>query len=116
MGKFRVNLNIDHNGHNSEALKIIEKIESSGFEPESAEMMKLMTEEEGAAMVRFENRVIEALRPNLFDLPIIIVALRSLAAALEGVIENIEDKELSAGMMKKVRFLEETTDIMTIRK
>ena len=114
MGKFSVNLNIDYNGHNSEALKIIEKMESSGLEPESAEMMKLMSEEEGAAMVRFENRVIEALRPNFFDLPIIIVGLRSLAAALEVVIENIEDQELSAEMMKEVRFLEETTDIRAV--
>ena len=116
MGKFCVNLHIDYNGHNSESVKIIEKMESSGFEPGSAEMMKLMSEEEGAAMVRFENRVIEALRPNFFDLPIIIVALRSLAAALEGVIENLEDKEFSAGMMEKLRSLEETMDIMTIRK
>ena len=116
MGKFSVNLNIEYDGHNSESFKIIEKTKSSGFEPGSAEMMKLTVEEEGAAMVRFENRVIEALRPNFFDLPIIIVALRSLAAALEGVIENFEDKEFSAAMMEKVRFLEETTDIMTIRK
>lgn len=109
-----IKLRINYDPTTSEAIKSLEILKNSKNEVGSEEYLKEMVEEEGKMIAGFEEKILDAVKVNYYDLPYIITALRVLAIALEEGIDKDEDEQFAKGMKGKLKFLEKITDIITV--
>ena len=115
MRENKIRINISHDPRDGESAKVLEKLMKIENKVGSDEYISEMIRGEGKLIAGFEQRIVDAIGVNYYDLPFIVVALRALAFALEqGIEAEGEDEWLIKGMKEKLEILEKITEITTV--